>query len=117
MIVTATLNKENVIHLRWGEDLDIFVKKSTFTLSVGEKLLGHAAQLLGHLTKPGLDTAKFYHFPLRSRSFKKIKLPIRSLAKIPIQNPNQIPIIDPMNVNAINKKNAFFAIDNFFIQK
>ena len=48
VIATATLNKENVIHLRLSdEDLDVFVQKSTITLSVGEKLLGHACGMCG----------------------------------------------------------------------
>ena len=29
------------------------------------------------MSKPGLDTIKFFHFPLQSRSFEKINFPIR----------------------------------------
>ena len=29
------------------------------------------------MSKPGLDTIKFFYFPLRSRSFEKINFPIR----------------------------------------
>ena len=48
VIATATLNKENGIHLRLSdEDLDVFVQKSTITLSVGEKLLGHVCGMCG----------------------------------------------------------------------
>ncbi len=63
----------------------------------------------------GLDTIKFFHFTLRSRSLKKKKNPDPITDQIFDKNSDQMPTIDPIKNNTVYKKNRIFCKWKFSI--
>ena len=62
----------------------------------------------------GLDTIRFFHFTLRSRSLKKKIFSDPIIDQILDQNYDQIPIIDPIkNKRHLPKKKHFLQVISF----